>query len=242
MVETLARNTSGEMLWYSRRGESVTRAVGMRMGCEGWEIYIKKTQKCLPECGGAEGAWTRCPLGLLGWGLVIGRLESMGGGWDHWEFVLDMENFSAVGYHSEATPSSLDLLRGLICHWMNHVNLPGAYLSHGGVTSFIASVLVYMAHAPKAFFPLSWMAVGHCHHWWANTPTPLSKGGIPSSQSSGNKIFLVPWHPFSPFTHVPLLRSLQGSHWGTNVLVWRSFLFLWSLWRTGVASPWRKLL
>lgn len=64
-VETLARKISGEMLWYYRRGESVTRAVGMRMGCGGEggrrEIYIKKTQKCLPECGGAEGAWTRCP-------------------------------------------------------------------------------------------------------------------------------------------------------------------------------------
>lgn len=48
MVETLARKTSGEMLWYSRKGESVTRAVGVRMGW-GIEKYIlrKLRSACL---------------------------------------------------------------------------------------------------------------------------------------------------------------------------------------------------
>lgn len=71
-----------------------------------------------------------------------------------------MENFSAVGYHSEATPSSLDLLRGLICHWMNHVNLPGAYLSHRVSPALLhPSLFTWHMHLKHFFLSPGWLWV-----------------------------------------------------------------------------------
>lgn len=47
MLETLARKTSGEILWCSRRGESVTRAVGVRMG---WGVEEHVSRKVRSAC------------------------------------------------------------------------------------------------------------------------------------------------------------------------------------------------